>query len=213
VCKYVEESQLANYLLTPLEDLLVKLGHIGDFDIEAGITKDGKIWPYECSARFGWPSTQILMSCHTSDPVEWMRDAAMTGRDSLEVDDRCSIGVVMAGPPFPNKNEDPQSSFGDIIDGIEEVWDHVSPWQLALCPGPVNGDKGVEKGEVYKRTGDYVCVVTARGADVHDIIPEVYAAVDKIKFPDRIVRNDVGKKLEKELPQMHALGFPELPQW
>jgi phosphoribosylamine--glycine ligase len=213
VTKYVAESVLADEMLKPFEEELVKMGHIGDFDIECGIDSKGKAWPYEFSARFGWPSTQILMACHTCDPVEWMRDAAVTGKDSLEVDDRVAIGVIMARPPFPTANLDPQCNVGYPISGIEDVWDHVSPWQMMLDTGPVMEGGKITKGEVYKTTGDYVCVVTALGADVHDVIPQVYATVDRIKFSDRIVRNDVGARLEKQLPQLHALGFSEMPDW
>ena len=42
--------------------------------------------------------------------------------------------------------------------------------------------------------------MTALGDDVHDAIAEVYAAADRIKYPDRIMRNDIGARLEKELP-------------
>lgn len=213
VLKYVEGGRLIDEMLKPLEESLVKMGHIGDFDMECGIDSKGRAWPYEFTARFGWPSTQIAMACHTCDPVEWMRDAAVTGKDSLEVDDRVAIGVLMARPPFPQKNEDPQSSVGYPIDGIEDVWDHISPWQMMLDKGPVMKDGKVMTGPVYKTTGDYVCVVTAQGDDVHDAIPAVYAAVDKVKFSDRIVRNDIGARLEKELPELQALGYEEVPSW
>ena len=213
VTKYIEGGKLAEEMLMPFEESLVKLGHIGDFDIGCGIDSKGKAWPMEFSARFGWPSTQILMACHDGDPVEWMRDAATTGKDTLKVDDRTAIGVIMARPPFPNKNDDPQSNVGYPISGIEDVWDHVSPWQMMIEDGPVMEDGKLTTGPVYKTTGDYVCVVTALGHDVHDVIPQVYATVDKIKFADRIVRTDVGMKLEKELPQLHALGYTEMPNW
>lgn len=213
VCQYVDESILADKILKPLEEDLVKLGHIGDFDIECGIDAKGKAWPYEASVRFGWPSTQILMACHTGDPVEWMRDAAVSGKDSLEVDTRVAIGVLMCRPPFPNKNDDPQSNVGYLIDGVEDVWDHVSPWQMMMGDGPVMEGGKVTKGTVYKTTGEHVCVVTALGSDVHDAIPRVYAAVDRITFADRIVRNDIGARLEKELPKLHALGYHEMPDW
>ena len=210
---YREESKLAEDMLRPFEESLVKLGHIGDFDIECGITDDGKAYPYEFSARFGWPSSQILMASHTCDPVEWMHEAVVTGNDLLTVDNRVAMGVIMARPPFPQHNDDPKSNVGYPITGIEEVWDHVSPWQMMIGEGPVMQDGKITKGPQYKTTGEYICVVTAHGADVHDVIPTCYAAVDKIKFADRIVRNDVGKRLEKELPKLKALGFEEVPDW
>jgi phosphoribosylamine---glycine ligase len=213
VTKYYEENSLATDMLIPFEKSLVEMGHFGDFDVGMGVDSKGKVWPYEFSARFGWPSTPILMACHTSDPVEWMREAVVTGKDILEVDDRVAMGVIMTRPPYPSSgDEDPQSSVGYVVEGIEDVWDHVSPWQLMIEEGPVWKGGKVQNGPCYKTAGPYVCTVTALGSDVHDVIPEVYAVIDKIKFPDRQVRIDVGKRLETELPKLKALGF-EVPDW
>ena len=212
VCQYVSDSALAEEVLLPLEETLLELGHLGDFDVGCGIEKDGTPRVFECTARMGWPSTNILCSSHTCDPVEWMKDA-QEGRDTLEVDQRCHVGVLMAHPPFPSPNTDPSTSVGFPIEGLEEVWKHVSPCQIMLAPGPVSEDGKNVKGMTYQMTGDYVCVVTAPGPDVHDAIQDVYAAVNRIRFPDMIFRDDIGKKLEKELPLLHAFGYHEMPNW
>lgn len=212
ICCYREESKLAEEMLKPFEKALVELGHRGDVDIECGITASGKAIPYEFSMRMGWPSTFILMASHTGDPISWMKDA-MNGKDTLEVDDRVAIGVIMARPPFPTKNDDPQSNVGYPITGIEDVFDNVSPWQMMLGEGPVMEDGKITKGPVYQTTGDYICCATALGHDVHDAKEQVYATIDHIKFADRIVRNDIGARLEKELPKLKALGYDEVPDW
>ncbi len=212
VTQYLEDCGKMSELLMTFEESLVKLGHIGDFDIGCGIDKKGNIHPYEFSCRFGFPSTPILMFCHEGDPVEWMYDAAKSGKDSLEVDYRVAMGVIMTRPPYPH-GEDFKCFEGFRIDGIEDVWDHVSPIGMMIENGPIWKDGKVSEGPIYKTASDIVCVVNALGPDVHDVIPEVYAAIDKIKFADRQVRNDGGKKLEQELPKLHALGFKELPQW
>jgi phosphoribosylamine---glycine ligase len=212
VCKYVEGGRLVDEILLPFEETLIELGHIGDTDIGCGIDSKGRIWPFEFSMRFGFPSTPIVVACHTCDPVEWMREAAVTGKDLLEVDNRTSIGVLMCRPPFP-MSEDPEGNSGYVISGIEEVWDHVSPVGMMIGSGPVEGDSGLEKGMVYKTAGDCVCCVTALGADVHDIIPAVYETVKKIKYPDPIVRIGIGEDLEDKLPKVKIFGFDELPDW
>jgi phosphoribosylamine---glycine ligase len=213
VCKYVEGGRLAEEMLLPFEEDLVKLGHIGDFDIGLGIDTKGNPRPFEFTARFGWPSTQILFACHDGDPVEWMRAAATTGEDLLEVDNRVAIGLVMARPPFPQKNDDPKSSVGYPIEGIEDVWGHVAPWQMMLGRGPVMDGGKLTKGDVYKTTGEYICVVTTQGPDVHDVVADVKETVDRIKFADRIVRIDVGADLERKLPKLAPFGYDELPKW
>jgi phosphoribosylamine--glycine ligase len=199
ITKYCKESRLADEILKPCEKMLKDLGHIGDTDLNAIIDSHGKPWPLEWTARFGWPSTQILMASHKGDPVKWMKDA-VNGKDTLEVDERVAMGVLMAAPPFPQPDEE-HAAVGLRISGIEESWDNVSPWQIQL------------KGGEYITTGPYVCVVTALGSDVHDVIPKCYETVKRIKFPNRIVRSDIGKRLEKQLPQLHGFGYNEMPEW
>ena len=199
VCKYAPISKLADAILKPMEKTLRDLGHIGDCDINCIIDDKGKAWPLEFTNRFGWPSTQILMASHKGDPVKWMKDA-LNGKDTLKVDERTAIGVLMAAPPFPYPDDDMEAA-GLLVSGLEQEWQNVSPWQVKL-----------EKGE-YITTGPYVAVVTALAPDVHDCIPKVYETVKRIKFPNRIVRCDIGKKLEEQLPKLHALGYEECPLW
>lgn len=211
VCKYVENGELPELLLS-FEQELRELGHIGDTDIGGAITKQGEFVPFEWSLRFGWPSTFILFASHLGDPVQWMRDA-LDGHDTLQVDTRAAVGVVMAQPPFPMQDDDPKKSVGNVVTGIDAVWDRVSPVELMIAPGPVMKDDRVAKGQTYQTTGDYICCVTALGPDPHDAVAEVYAAADRIKYPDRLLRNDIGKRLESELPKVRALGFDEFPEW
>jgi len=214
VCKYftdTDDSQLVDALMK-FEEPLVQMGHTGDFDIGGAITKKGKFVPFEVSARMGWPSTYILFQCHEGDPVQWCRDA-IDGRDTLEVDERCAVGVVMAKPPYPAMNEEPGKSVGCVVTGIEDVWEHVSPVELMIEKGPTMHNGKVVMEPVYKTTGDYICCMTAKGPDLHDAIPQVYAAVSSIKYQDRMARTDIGKDLEHKLPKAKALGFHELMDW
>jgi len=199
VTKYAEKSKLADLTLAPMEETLRKLGHIGDVDLNCIVDDKGEPWCLEWTNRFGWPSTQILFASHKGDPVKWMKDA-LKGKDSLEVDDRTAMGVLMAAPPFPYPDDDGDAA-GLRISGIEDEWQNVAPWQIRL------------EGDEYLTTGSYVCVVTALASDVHDVIPKAYATVDRIKFPNRIVRSDIGARLEKQLPKLHSLGFEEMPEW
>jgi len=199
VCKYVSKSKLFEETLGPMEATLQKLGHLGDCDLNCIVTDTG---PYclEFTNRFGWPSTQILFASHKGDPIEWMKNS-LQGKDTLQVDERTAIGVLMAAPPFPYPDDEGEAQ-GLRISGIEEEWNNVSPWQVELS----------EEGE-YLTTGPYVALATALSPDVHDCIPQVYETCGKIKFPNRIVRSDIGKRLEEQLPKLHSLGYEEMPLW
>ncbi len=199
VTKYAQSSKLAASCLQPMETALREAGHIGDVDLNTIIDDKGDAWVLEFTNRFGWPSTQILMHCHKGDPIKWMKDA-LSGKDTLEVDDRTAIGVLMAAPPFPYPDDEEEAS-DLLVSGVEDEWTNIAPWQLRL------------EGEKYFTTGPYVAVALACGPDVHDVIPQVYETCKRIKFPNAIVRSDIGKRLEKQLPILHSLGYEECPNW
>ena len=188
------------------------MGHIGDFAIGGGVTTKGKYVPFEVSARFGYPEIFAFLHCHRCDPIEWM-SSMIDGEDTLEVDERPAVCVVMAKPPFPRSSDRPAQDVGAVITGIEEVWHHVSPVEMMLEKGPCMKGGKVDTDLVYKTTGNYICTVTAQGSDVHDAIEEVYAAAGRIKYQDRMLRTDIAKDLEKKIPKAKALGFRELPDW
>jgi phosphoribosylamine--glycine ligase len=205
------ESILSQHLAR-FEETLFEMGHIGDFAIGGAVTTKGKYVPFEVSARFGYPEIFAFLHCHRCDPIEWM-NAMIDGEDTLEVDERPAVCVVMAKPPFPKSNDKPAEDVGAVITGIEEVWHHVSPVEMMIEDGPCMKGGKVTREPVYKTTGNYVCVVTAQGADVHDAIEEVYAAAGRIKYQDRMLRTDVAKDLEKKLPRVKSLGYLELPDY
>ena len=199
LCHYVEASKLADAVLAPMEGVLKGLGHLGDTDINCIVDKTGTPYPLEWTNRFGWPSTQILMEAHEGDPIQWMKDA-LTGKDSLKVSDDMSMGVLMAAPPFPWPDEDGIAN-GMTVTGVEDNWDFIAPWQLEL------------DGDEYKTTWTYVLLVRTLAHEPHDIIPKMYEIVDRIKFPDRIVRDDIGRDLEEKLPILHSYGYDEMLDW
>ena len=205
------ESVLSDHLLR-FEDMLVEMGHVGDFAIGGAVTKQGKYVPFEVSARFGYPEIFAFLHCHRCDPIEWMNDV-VDGHDSLEVDERPAICLVMAKPPYPAPTKDHTEAVGSVITGIEEVWEYVSPAAMMIEEGPCWRSGKIVKEPVYKTSGPYVCTVTAQGSDVHDAIAEAYAVADRIKYQDRILRTDIGRDLEKLIPKAKALGFKELPDF
>lgn len=210
VTQYVSESRLATESLVAMEDDLVALGHIGDIDVNFIVNEKGA-YPLEFTCRFGWPSTQILMATHEGDPIQWMKDA-LAGRDTLKVSQNVACGLLMAAPPFPYP-DDEQKAVGLLVSGIEDVWDRIAPWQIELTKGPVSKDGKITTGPVYKTTGPYVCVAIGQGNDVHDALPVAQEIAEAVEFANRIVRNDVGQKLEEQIPKLHAWGYPEIPNW
>lgn len=212
VCQYVETSKLADQMLEPMAPILQALGHRGDFAIGCGIDSKGNAWPFEFTARLGWPAFYIQVASHKGDVCQWMRDL-MDGKDTLRVDYRPAVGVVLAQPPWPQFDGKPECVEGNPITGMDEVWNQCHPCMMQIGKGPnMEGDKVVD-GPQYQTAGELVAVVTGLGATVSKARKACYAAVDDISFCDAIYRTDIGDKLEDCLPKLHRTGFAEDMQW
>lgn len=206
VCQYVTSDKMAEEMLMPMEAALLKAGHTGDFAIGCGIDSKGKAWPFEFTARLGWPAFFIQVASHKGDPAQWMRDL-VDGKDSLKVSNDVAIGVVMAQPRYPYGDSDPLTVCCNPITGVEDVWDQVHPVDMMIGKGPVMEDGKVVDAPTYQTSGEYVMVVTGLGKTVSKARDEVYGAVKEIKFSNAMVRDDVGESVIETLPKLHAMGY------
>jgi len=206
VCQYVEQDKMADEMLMPMEAELLKAGHRGDFAIGCGIDSKGKAWPFEFTCRLGWPAFFIQCASHPCDPAQWMFDL-LRGEDSLKVSRDVSMGVVLAQPRYPYGDAEPKEVEGNPIAGADEMWDQVHPVDMMIGKGPAMQDGKVVDKPIYQTSGEYVMVVTGLGKTVSKAKDKVYGAVDKIKFSNMIVRNDVGDGVIKKLPELHKFGY------
>jgi len=73
--------------------------------------------------------------------------------------------------------------------------------------GEAMKDGQVVDAPQFQTTGEYVLVATGLGATIEKAREAVYGVVDEISFPNLIVRNDVGVKVQKQLPELQKLGY------
>ena len=194
VCQYVDEDKMATEILKPMEPILRTLGHRGDFAVGCGIDKRGRAYPFEFTARCGWPAFMIQMASHFGDPAQWMRDL-LDGNDTLKVSYDVAIGVVMAQPRYPYNSSPPELVEGNPIRGIKDAGNAVHL---------VSAMKS--RGE-YETTGEMVAVVTGLGKTIEKARDKVYSSVSKVRFPNRMYRTDIGCKVIDALPKLHQFGY------
>lgn len=203
-CQYVREDKVAEDMLLPMAPILQALGHRGDFAIGCGVDSKGKVWPFEFTARLGWPAFYIQVASHKGDVAQWMRDL-LDGEDTLKVDYRPAIGVVLAQPPFPQWNGKEDCVVGNPICGADS--DQVHPVMMMLGKGPcMDGGKVMEQ-MCPQTAGELVAVATGLGATVAKARKSCYGAVDEMGFSDMMYRTDIGEKLEEQLPMLHKFGL------
>lgn len=206
VQKYVDQSQIGDEVLAPLEKALVEMGHLGDIDVNCIVDEHGQAWPLEFTCRPGWPAFNIMLMEH-EDPVEWMLDAC-NGKDTLKCKTDVACGIVLAQPDYPYSKATKKEVADIPIYGIRKGNKaHIQPQSVKVSKQPtMDGDKVVEK-PIWSTTGDYLMVVTGLGDTVKQACARAYKTVSQIEVPDMIYRDDIGEKLKKEIPILHNQGY------
>lgn len=207
VQKYTTDSKLGEAVLGPLEDTLVKLGHLGDVDVNCIVDEKGKAWPLEFTCRLGWPAFNIQIATHQGDPVEWMRDAC-DGKDTLKVTTAIAAGVVVAQPDYPY-SEKTKAEVEDVpIYGVtDKNRPYIAPQSVKMATLPQMVEGKVKEEPMWATCGDYIAVVTGTGRSVRQACKRAYRVVKELAIPDVIYRDDIGEKLEEELPKLQQHEF------
>lgn len=206
VCQYEEDDKLAAQMLVPMVGALRKAGHRGDFAIGCGIDTAGRAWPFEFTARCGWPAFYIQMASHRGDPAQWMRDL-LDGKDTLKVSYDVALGVVCAQPNYPYNASTPEMVEGNPIAGLEEAGENAHLASVMLGSGPVMSAGKVVEKKIPMTTGEYVLCATGLGKTIDLARKKVYRTVHAIKFPNKMFRNDIGDKVQKALPMLHKHNY------
>ena len=199
VTAYVEDDPCGDMLMQ-LEPILRTLGHRGDFAIGVAIDQKGVAFPLEFTVRCGWPAFFLQTASHKGDCVQWMYDL-VNGKDTLSVDRRPCVGVVMAQPPFPQWNGKAECVEGVPVTIDEGEWDNLHPAMM------------LKAGDEWQTAGELVLVATGLGKTISKARDAVYETVKATKFTDAMYRTDIGEKVEESLKAIQRHGFAEGIEW
>lgn len=204
---HTARSKLYTKILKPLEDYLIGLRYVGDVSVNCIVDAEGTPWPLEFTCRLGHPDFAIRYEVIDTDPVEWMLDL-VHGTDSFSARQEAAVGVVMAHGdyPFGYCPKGVWAGYPIHVDG--DIAQHLH-WQMVqLGKGPaIEGGKVVQNTELVT-AGNYVVVATGSGPSVTRAQQRAYQAVESVRWPGDIqYRTDIGDKVRKALPKLHALGY------
>jgi phosphoribosylamine--glycine ligase len=144
------------------------------------LTKDGpKVIEYNC--RFGDPEAEAVLPMVRGDFATYLFEAAKGNLrpDLISFSEGWSICLVSASAGYPAS-----SRSGDVISGL----DQVSGARVFHA-----GTRRNAAGQ-FETAGGRVLVVTASGATRAEAVAKVYAESDKIDFPGRQRRSDIGTR-------------------
>lgn len=209
---YVNESKLYDETLAKLEKYLVSIGHTGDaslnFIIGTEGDQKGKPFALEWTTRWGIPAFHIMTSCHKGDPLRWIYDAVTTGEDTTNFLTDISVGIVVAIPDFPYNKDDWKKNDGVPIYGITpKIEKYVHPCIIGLEKVYQMDGDNIVKRSTWVSKGTWLAIVTGLGKDVKTARERAYKVEDEIKVSNKMVRDDIGKDSEKQLPELHEMGY------
>jgi phosphoribosylamine--glycine ligase len=186
------------------------MNYRGYIDVATIIDKQGTPRPLEFTARPGWPCFVIQSALHRGDPAQWMADA-LEGRDTLEYVDEIAVGVVIGYGDFPYGQIPRKDLTGfPITCPEEEVRENVHLCDAKMGDAPHTEDGQTVYGPTRVTCGDYVAVCTGTDYTVAAAARRAYRSVKKLEITGSPHwRNDIGKRLEHELPEVQEHGYCE----
>jgi len=207
VMRFVRRSKLAEKVLLPLEDQLSAIGYVGNVDVNCIIDDDGNPWPLEFTTRFGWPAWNIETALHDGDPVEFLASVASGSvSDKARRLDEIAVGAYI-------RFLDGRGIIGAPIQGLDELGDSYRGVEIMISQAPQETEIGaVREVECLCSAGDHPLLCVGTGSSVREAARKAYKAILEVSIPGSpFYRNDIGKRLQKELPELqshrYALGM------
>jgi phosphoribosylamine--glycine ligase len=175
-------EQIENRIVRPTVEGLIADGlpYRGFLYFGLMLTKDGpKVIEYNC--RFGDPEAEAVLPMVRGDFASYLFEAAKGNLrpELISFSEGWSICLVSASAGYPAT-----SRSGDVISGLEQV----SGARVFHA-----GTRRNANGQ-FETAGGRVLVVTASGATRAQAVAKVYAESDKIDFPGKQRRSDIGTR-------------------
>ncbi len=207
VLRYVRTSKLAQKVLAPLLLQLHAVRYCGYVDVNCIIDENGTPWPLEFTMRPGWPTFNIQQAVHKGDHLSWLVDL-YNGEDARNWElDTVASGVVVSIPDYPYSRMTGKEVTGIPLYGIKE-WEHVHPAQMMLGEAPQQINGKFVNVPMMVTAGDYVLIMTGTGDDVKASTAGAYRHLQQLIMPNSpMYRTDIGKRLRKQLPELHKMGY------
>lgn len=198
--RFVKESKLFNAVLAPLSEYLHALNFVGNLNVNCIIDAKGKPWPLEFTARLGWPAFNIMLPLVEGDLVETFA-GLLGGSTAFPMKSKIAVGVVMSHGDYPWSKQSRESNCGYPIWGLREAdRDNVHFQHVARGKGK----------NLWVTAGDYVAAVTGIGSTVRAAHRGAMELTERLTWPSNVqVRDDIGRRLKKQLPVLQAKGFAE----
>lgn len=195
---WTQPNVLFNETLDKMKSKLVECGYVGYIDINCIANARG-IYPLEFTSRFGYPTISIQMEGVTSNWGEFLYALAKGEQHQLKTKKGFQVGVVIAVPPFPFKDNDAFRKYSE---------DATILFKKPATEGMHIGDVKLVEGD-WRLAGvsGYVLVVTGSGATMEEARKQAYQRIKNIMIPNMFYRTDIGAKWSEDGDKLRTWGY------
>jgi phosphoribosylamine--glycine ligase len=203
------EIGLFKKLLLPMEKPLKGMGYHGDFDINAILAEDGKLFVLEQTNRFGWPALPMQLETMKENDLGDFFYALAAGKDfDLQTTFPYSLCLVVGVPPLPYTNDE---IFEKYSKGVPVVFRDGSIPE-GLYPGEAKLEDEQWKVAGSKGMSGCLAVAAAGGYSIEECSKLAYAITEQVIVPNKMVRNDIGIYTEESAQKLSRLKLVTLPE-
>lgn len=168
----------------------------GALFVDLMITRGGRPVVIDYNVRFGDPATQILLSRISGDFYTCLQACRGEGnlrqaKDSLHIDPRPRVSVVLAARGYPEKRL--RGDRIELCDALFTADDDLWLFEdgVRWVPPKRDGD-GVTTPGWIETTGGRTFTIVAAADTVHAARAKAYAAAETITFAGKHARTDIG---------------------
>lgn len=192
-----KDNILFKQTLEKMKKSLANSGYIGYIDINCIVNETG-IYPIEFTSRFGYPTISIQMEGILSSIGEFLYKLAKGEDFEIKTKKGFQVGVVVAVPPFPFKDETMSEAYKNStiifkkndLEGVHIIYVKFidNEWRIAGISG-------------------WVLIITGSGTTVKEAREKAYNRIKNINITNMFYRIDIGEKWEEDSDKLQAWGY------
>jgi len=189
-----EKNRLYRETLGKMKPYLKEIDFRGDFEINFIVNESGA-YPLEATARIGSPIVHLHAEIHKSPWGEFLKDVASGKHHPLRWKKGYGIVTVLTIPPFPYVAD---TAYKNVLLGskiyfksmTKSDWKHIHFEEVSYSKK--------DKSYYISDSRGYVMYVTSIAPTVKQAQKKVQKLIDKIIFPKKMYRNDIGQRFIDE---------------
>lgn len=200
-----ENNKLFVEVLDKVKPFLQEIKFKGDFEIDCIVNEKGA-FVLEATARLGTPIIHIHSELHLSPWGEFLMAIANGKKYDLKYKRGFAVVNLLATPPFPYINPNTKNHLYGVNIYFDESITEEDKKHIYL-EGVSERTNG-EKGQLYVTDTEGYIMYTAHVDDtIEEARKKSLDIAKKIILPKVFYRNDIGKKLEKDMEKLKKWGY------